>query len=55
MNLDSTTLRLVKKGKRVRLGDLRGVVVKVSRGNCLVLWGGEQYPRPYACAELTVI
>jgi len=35
-NLDQTGMRLVKKGRIVSYGGLRGLVQKVSRGTCIV-------------------
>lgn len=53
-NLAACGMRLVRKGLRVALGARRGLVVKVRRGFCLVLWDGERYARPHGCAELAL-
>lgn len=55
MNLDASTLRLVRRGLRVRLGDRVGTVAKLNRGTCLVDWDGEPFASPHYCREVTVI
>lgn len=55
MNFDATGLRLVVKGLRVAIGDRQGLVVKVSRGSCLVRWDNERYAAPARCLGVTVL
>lgn len=55
-NLDKTQLRLVRKGVTVRADDGRcGVVVKTSRGACLVRYEGMRFPNTERCAQLEVV
>lgn len=55
MNLDATGLRLVMRGRRVSLGELVGVVVRLSRGACFVQWDGVTYAKAHYCHEVTVL
>ena len=55
-NLDKTQLRIVRKGCTVRADDGRcGVVVKTSRGACLVRYEGKRYPNTEYCKTLEVV
>jgi len=55
-NLDSTTLRTIRKGVQVTKGGGRpGLVVKTSRGSCLVIWEGQRYANTEKCRELVVV
>jgi len=55
-NLDKTQLRLVRKGVTVRADDGRcGLVVKTSRGACLVRYEGQRYANTERCGQLCVI
>jgi hypothetical protein len=55
-NLDRTDLRIVRKGCTIRAEDGRhALVVKTSRGSCLVRYEGHRYAVHEYCRDVTVI
>lgn len=54
-NFDKTGIRLVRKGVTVADGALRGKVLKVKQGSCIVDWAGGRKKSPEWCRTVTVL